>query len=71
MVKVGGGLHQSLSPEPTQHHYPGQSGASWLASQPELPGGAAHLQYNTPIGLYSKSSAQQAVYGNPANETVV
>jgi len=62
--KVGGGLHHSLSPERTQHPQPGQSGASWLASQRELPGGAQHLQYNTPIGLYSKASAQEAVYGS-------
>lgn len=68
--KVGGGLHHhSASPEPVQ---PRQSGASWLASQPQLPGGAKHLQYNTPIGLYSKSSAQEAVYGGAAdNETAL
>jgi len=63
-MKVGGGLHHSASPERThQQHGGGQSGASWLAAQPELPGGAQHLQYNSPIGLYSKSSAQEAVYG--------
>lgn len=67
MLKVGGGLHHSVSPERSQHHHPGQSGASWLASQPELPGGAAHLQYNSPISLYSKESAQEAVYGGSTN----
>lgn len=66
--KVGVGLHHSASPEPIQHHHPTQSGTSWLASQPELPGGAMHLQYNSPIGLYSKSSAQEAVYGSTADD---
>jgi len=65
-MQLGGAVHQSWSPEPIHHHYPGESGASWLASQPELPGDAQHLQYNSPIGLYSKASAQEAVYGGGA-----
>jgi len=70
VLQVGGGLHHSASPEATHHQYPAagrQSAASWLASQTELPGGAKHLQYNSPIGLYSKSSAQEAVYGGAAD----
>ena len=70
-AKVGGGLHHSLSPEPSHHQYPGESGASWLASQTELPGGAKNLQYNTPIGLYSKASAQEAVYASSADHETV
>jgi len=75
-TKVGGGLHHSASPEPTHRAQPaaaagpGQSGASWLASQTELPGGAQHLQYNSPIGLYSKSSAQEAVYAGDTAPSV-
>lgn len=39
----------------------GSGGPAVIALAP----GAQHLQYNSPLGLYSKSNVQQAISGQP------